>query len=456
MPETPEMVELKALIKQASDKINEFGTQDLISKEAAIKMIEDAITEKVPAMMEARKADFTPPGPQADFFLSKTWKRCGGSLDKMMLMSTKDPTICDLQRLSDDVLMLGAIKGYLEGVPYSIAVKQLNMWQVLNEEISDFRKALDTSGDADWVPTGMSATMIDEIRLMLKVSALHMTIPMPTNPYELPIKTGHSTAYLASEAASDNPTELKKSQLNTSKTTFDAVAIAVAQPFSYEFDEDSIVPVLPAVRADAVRALADAQENATINGDTTSTHLDTGETVAVDDQRRAFNGYRDLTQAAVKSDISAATTAAILGIRQDMGKTGVVPTNLAWVVSINAYLTMIGLTECITVDKYGPSATIQSGELAKFLGSPVIVSEHVRTDLNGSGIFDNTTTTKTMVLAVYTPGWAYGERRGVTIEAVRNPLTQQNILVATRRLDFKPLVDETANYISGFGHNLAS
>jgi len=50
-----------------------------------------------------------------------------------------------------------------------------------------------------------------------------------------------------------------------------------------------------------------------------------------------------------------------------------------------------------TVDKYGQFATVLNGELGKIDGIPVIVSEKIRENLNASGVYDGTTTTKTLL-----------------------------------------------------------
>jgi hypothetical protein len=69
--------------------------------------------------------------------------------------------------------------------------------------------------------------------------------------------------------------------------------------------------------------------------------------------------------------------------------------SLAWIASIASYYKMLGLTEVLTLQNYGPQATVLQGELGKFDSIPIIVSEYQRQDLNASGVYDGVTKTKT-------------------------------------------------------------
>lgn len=385
------------------------------------------------------------------------------NINSLIQITTKEPHIRMIHEKQDDLYILGRAMSFTTGVPVVQVIKGLNLYDELMEDLSEYRKALGTatSGEgADWIPTGFSGTMIDEVRLQLLVATMHQRIPMPTNPYTLPIKVGRSTAYRATEATVDAPSELRKSQLQTSNSTFDAETIAVATPFSYEFEEDSIVPVLPIVRQDVALALAEAQENATVNGDTATTHQYTGLTVETDDQLKLWDGYVKSCLSTAKVDFNTGTedfsTANFRAIRKAMGKYGVRPSDLVWDVSINAYIRMLGLSEVITLDKYGSMATVLSGELARFDNIPVAVSEFVRTDLNASGIYDGTTTTKTIALLVHRPSWRYGERREITIELVKLPLSQQNVMISTQRIDLQPVRPVATEAIVGMGYDIDS
>jgi len=126
---------------------------------------------------------------------------------------------------------------------------------------------------------------------------------------------------------------------------------------------------------------------------------------------------------------------------------------------ISGFIQMLGITEVITMDKFGSKATILNGQLAQFDGSPVMVSEFMRQDLNTSGVYDGTTETDTEILLVHTPAFRNAEKPGgLKIETARDIETGQNIAVAHRRLDFKQVNSPvgTAEETVGVGYSLTS
>src|SRR5262249_43416370 len=143
-------------------------------------------------------------------------------------------------------------------------------------------------------------------------------------------------------------------------------------------------------------------EDCLINGDTTGTHQDSDVT-ASNDPRKNFSGLRKLAISAAKTDLANAAPTVANSVRvnrKKMGKYGVRADQLAHIVSMNAYVQLLADTSLLTLEKYGPNATILTGELGRVDGAPVIVSEYVRADLNASGVYDGTTTNRSEVLTV--------------------------------------------------------
>lgn len=358
----------------------------------------------------------------------------------------------ELQRRADDIYLMSKL---LRRDPRS-----LKMWSEFAHEASELRKAMDTATTdegLEWIPTGFSSELIRKVKLALKVAALHGRIAMPTNPFKLPIDGADATAYLFSESTSDTASKITASTPGTNNVTFDAVKLACRVLVSTELEEDSVVAILPLLRDKIVQALAEAQENATINGDTAGTHQDSDVTLATD-VRKAWDGYRKLALAAARVDLSTLDISGLRALRAAMGKYGVNPNNLAWIAGISVFNKMLSLSEVLTVDKYGANATILSGELAKLDGIPVIVSEFIREDLNASGVYDGVTTTQTVLPLVYRPAFLYGDRRTITLRVSQELYmeTDQDVAIATQRLDFQPVQDATGETIVGLGYNIAA
>jgi len=338
--------------------------------------------------------------------------------------------------------------------------RSLKMW----ERFDNLRKkAMDTataSEGAEWIPTGFSPRMLETIRLKLKVAALHERIPMPTNPFKLPIEGGDATIYLQAEQTSDTPTKVTASTTGTDNITFDAVKLMARVIASVELEEDSVIGVVGYIRNKLIKGLAEAIEDTTLNGDTSTTHQDSDtHALGATAHQKGWKGYRKYALAAALAtvDLSTFNIANLRAIRTAMGKYGTNPADLAWVVGVKGYDKMLSLDEVKTVDKYGDKATILQGELAKLDGSPVIVSEKVRENLNASGVHDGVTETKTVVHLVYRPGFLFGDRRSVKIQVLREIYAESDQIgvVASQRLDFQPVYDTTTETIIGLGYNIA-
>jgi hypothetical protein len=322
-------------------------------------------------------------------------------------------------------------------------------------------KALTSTGAGtgdEWVPTDLSAELQRRFYLSSDLAALMAgrEVDMPTQPYEYPLATTRPTFFLET---TEN-TAATESSPGTGKITLDAKRLMGRTDFSYEVDEDAIIPVLPFVQSQLSEAAADAYESALINGDTAGTHQDSDTQAIAKAAERAFNGFRKLALAitALKLDLSTGgiNEANLRAMKKALRKYGVRRRDLIWLVGPSGVNDMEGITNVSTIEKYGPRATILTGELAAFLGIPIIVSERVREDLNASGVYDGTTTTKGSVLLVNLSGWIPGRRRDFTVEVDRDIKTQTQFVVASFRRAFTPVETPSASirWLSvGFNYN---
>ena len=124
--------------------------------------------------------------------------------------------------------------------------------------------------------------------------------------------------------------------------------------------------------------------------------------------------------------------------RADMDQYGLNPMDMAFIVPISSYYALVTDTNVVTVDKFGPQATILNGQLGSLYGVPIIVSEHIRTDLNASGVYDAITTTKTCAYAVNRNEWVMGQRTPLALETDDSIYreTYQRVVVGFMREDF--------------------
>lgn len=305
-------------------------------------------------------------------------------------------------------------------------------------------KALTTSGvatGAEWIPRDLTSELYRRLYLdsQLAQAYLSQEVQMPTDPYDYPLITTDPIFKLNTVENRD----AEASDPGTGKFTLTTKKLMALVQYSYESDEDSIIPILPTLQNLLARAAARALENAIINGDTTSTHQDSDVT-DVNDQAKAWKGFRKLALAvsALKSDMTSGgiNRANLTALLKLLGKWGSRTGDLMWIVGPKAWATLLGLDEFALAYARGGASTFASGApLQCPFGGQIVLSEMMRENLNAAGVFDNSTTTKGAILIVNKMGFVFGSRREFTVETERNIKSQTNDIVASFRKAFQPV-----------------
>jgi len=125
---------------------------------------------------------------------------------------------------------------------------------------------------------------------------------------------------------------------------------------------------------------------------------------------------------------------------------------------VSSYGVLLSDSNLLTVDKFGPSATLLNGQVGSLYGVPVIVSEHVRETLNASGVYDGITTTKTYALCVNRGEWAMGLRTPLMVEVDDSIYreTYQRVVVGFMREDFQCITSASTDDATSIGYNITS
>ena len=302
----------------------------------------------------------------------------------------------------------------------------------------------------EWVPDLWSQQIWHKARQDNTILPLFQSIEMPSNPFELPIEGADPTVYFVPETqdeahlalGSGNP--IPDSKVGSGKVTLNAKKLALRVGFSSELVEDAVIPVLNIYREQAVRAITDALDNVLLNGDTTtaasgninSDHAAPSGTA----KYLALDGLRHLPlvdkSARSVSMGAAPTLAKMRETRFKMpGKYAARPSDLAWVVDSGTYAALLNISEFLTMDKAGPLATAQTGQIGFVDGIPVIVSaEMPLTEADGKvGRGPNA---QGQALCVYRPGWYVGYRRKIAVSVDYLSYYDSYQLTATVRLAF--------------------
>lgn len=306
-------------------------------------------------------------------------------------------------------------------------------------------KTLTTGGvgsGAELVPVDLSSQLQERLYLesQLAMEMMASEIPMPTDPFKLPMVTTRPTFYVGSENPGSDPTA---SSPGTAQPTLDAKKLIGMSPYSYEADEDSIAAVLNIVMDGLSKGSAAAYESALIEGDDSATHQHSDYHAVANHHAKLFKGFRKYAIAgSVTVDLSTGNInyTNFKAMRKKMNKFGVKPGDLLLICGSMGYNDLVGLDETLTFEKVGNAAAarILTGEAASLAGARIVVSEALREDLNASGVYDGSVTTKGSLLLVHRPSWMVGVRRGFTLEVEVDKKQQVNYVIASFRRAFIP------------------
>jgi HK97 family phage major capsid protein len=314
---------------------------------------------------------------------------------------------------------------------------------VLVPQLKAFGSTVVGGGD-EWVPTLMAQTYIEEIETPYDVHAQFKEIPMQSNPYEMPVKTGATTARLIAEGATATAANFA-----TSKIQFNAKKFVEFMELPEELNEDSAAPIYEIIRDEIVKAQLRALETSIINGDDSLTHQDSDVTAA-SDARKAYKGLRKLAIAnsangSVVTFGSAVTAAKLDEMMQAGGKFTLNPRDAMFIMSPSLYHQARSLDIVSTVDKFGPHATILGNALAAYRGIPVIASEYLREDLNVAGVYDGITVNNSGLLLVNKNRFMIGRRRPITLRIMQNlPNVDSWMLASYQRAAFAGVAQSAA------------
>jgi len=300
-------------------------------------------------------------------------------------------------------------------------------------------KAMTSTGSGvgdEWVPTELAQDIIDKVRVASKVRAMFPTIDMPSDTYRIPKITADPTVYFVS---TENTAVQAASNPTTSYMELDAKKIMCEVDFSGELTEDSVVPLIPTLKQNIATALAEAEEDVIVNGDTTATqNLNINRSANAYDVTRAMVGLRRTVYdgaAGYQVDASGGLLAGMRSLRAALGEYGVEPSKVVWLMSLKHYLSVLTDTCFLTMEKLGEKATVLTGQLGAIDGIPVIMSSKLR-DCDADGIVqtDPELNTKSQSMLTYRPGVYVGYRRRLKIETDRDVQKDMNLLVCSIRL----------------------
>lgn len=310
------------------------------------------------------------------------------------------------------------------------------MSKSLNDAI---KKALSTSAGqgGDFLPTPLATEFINHVYDQNFLRQAFTVVPMATKTRDYPkILGGTKVYYQSTEGGAANSTNL-----NTGTIRLEAKKFMSRMDASEEVLEDAQNDMQSIIREHFAATLAAAEEESMIQGDTAhspSTAVEANATESTwytKDHRFAFNGLLTLsgdiagsialdTRAANRVNASGADMATAL-VRQAMfnlGKYGRVMSNLVLILNPWSANQLLDDSKLVTLEKYGPNATIFTGEFGKLYGKVAVINSAYCTD--GYGVLTHKSNP------------VIGDRRRVRIKQDDYIQEDTKIYVITERMDF--------------------
>ena len=343
-----------------------------------------------------------------------------------------------------DHLDLACIRSLLSAQlrePSGLNPHMLSEWQ------DNIKAAMDstTAGSGDeLVDTQEARAMWEDVNLETAIAPLFPTVQMPSNPFQIPLQLGDVNWYPGVENVAN-----KSTSLTTARQTLTANELVAEVPWSYDLDEDAVIAMMEELRRHLMRNAREVIDDVLLNGDTNTTNNINadGATISVTDAGKAqwLLGFDGLIKLPMSDNTSQSNNHAgavsddmFNEIRAKLGKYGVRPSEMAYVTDINTFIRSLSIGNFRTLDKFGPQATVLTGQLGAVEGVPVIVSEQMALADTDGKVTDGGNGTDTGRLLIFNRSqWRLGFRRELAIETVRDVQKRQNIMVISFRLAFQ-------------------
>jgi len=331
-------------------------------------------------------------------------------------------------------------------------------------------RAMDTGESgygADLIGAQYATSMWESAKNNDGIIASIPTVPMTAPVSYIPIDGAPPEMLFVAESLVYNATAYTTSKTPSSKATLTAKKFTIQQIWSGELSEDSLVAYTPFLRKKLAESAALYLGSCYLNGDTTNAgtaninldDADPGDTK----HYLAWDGIRHYwlvtTAGQGKNQAGELDPAEIVRARGKLNgcdddvdslikntNWGLRARDLRLVCDWDTYMNMLELDVFKTVDKYGPQATIVTGELGSIYGIPIICPPYAtKTDSDGKCVDTETTNVKGQITLFNPAGWLGGVRRDTQFFMDRIQKTDQFLIELYTRRAF-----------TRFGANVAS
>jgi HK97 family phage prohead protease len=263
---------------------------------------------------------------------------------------------------------------------------------------------------------------------------------------KLPYQAGRAKSYTGNINYTDNADRAKLTNYGTGVTTPTYVTHKAAVVVQDEWEEDSIVPIVPLLREEIMTAIIEGRNRAFLNGNgATGTSFDTGLSYITSDLESQHNGLRkyafSTNQAAVIRTAATEGTLADVDVRSaiaKLGKKGLKPADLFWIAPIQLRSAFLGLYA--NASDYGAVRTKMDGVMPPIYGSELYIDGEFPTKLGDAGLYTGSTVDREACLLVHGPSWGVFSKRQFRLETDKDILTGQLAFVGSGRFAFEQIM----------------
>ena len=297
--------------------------------------------------------------------------------------------------------------------------------------------------------TSVQTALEKEVQFQYRLAQAFREINMPSQSMVLPLQSDTSKAVFHSGGESERFVGgTANSGAGTGVTndggtagTFDVsqIVLTAHRLISTTFldnhiDEEILVNLLPMMTENVARAHAKAVDDMVLNG-----AAGPGINGIAD---MATNVTLSATNQVSLSSGDALTSAALLEARSAMGKYGLSPSDVTFIVSQKRYYDLIADAGFADITDVGSDvATKLVGSIGSVYGTPILISDN----------FAATETTSTdIAYAVNTSNFVIPRLRGVNVEQDYEVREQRRLVVASQSLGFDRLFGATSNNVAAF------
>ena len=325
-------------------------------------------------------------------------------------------------------------------------------WE-LTRAYADAIRAMDTA-ESGYGSQLIGAQYVGELweaaRMESVVFALIDTFEMSDPTAYLPVEVDFPELLFVAENTANNSSNYDTVKTGSQRVTVTAKKFVMHQMWSGEMEEDSIIAFIPFLRRQAQLGLAYYSDSLVINGDDTNSasNINSSSDPADTKHYLAFDGIRHVAlvdntgnqkdlAAAITYDALVAPRARMMdttrkvdwGHPKDAG-------DLVHVADPETADAISLLDEVITLDKFGPGATVLTGQQVRIGPHPLVRSMALAKSLATGFVHASTGNNYGNVLTFNRRGFKVGWRRRIKVETERLPATDQSRIVYSLRLGF--------------------